>query len=688
MDPGSGKNIHFNRVYIIVFGLIVLWILIEARLFSIQITNHDFYVNQSHIQSAKKIVLPARRGTIFDRNGEQVATNLIHYDLGVDLRRVKNKTGLARKLSAIFKKPADYYLRKMNRGSDYVNLERNVESSFADQLFITDEPGLVKIKGFRRFYPYKNYASQLIGFTNVDDKGIAGLELQYEETLCGTQGWTFLLADAKRRFGYDVDLPHVLPEPGHDMVLTLDKNFQTIVEDELSNGVNKFKANHGIAVLMDPHSGEILAMATTPGFDLNKSGQSSQEERRNRAISDIFEPGSTFKVFPAAALLQENIKKPDDIVFCYNGSYKFHGHVINDSKKHAWLPFHKVIEYSSNIGMVKLTEDLPSRTFYRYLKNFGFDSKTGINLIGEETGLLAKPETFSGLSKGVISFGQEVGVTAVQILSAFSAVINGGQLMRPYVVKSIIGADGTVVEETEPQLIRRVISEEVSATLRTFLLNAVVHGTGQKVEVQDVLMGGKTGTAQKYNMETRRYKRNAYFSSFIGFAPYESPKYVLGIFLDEPKPRYYGGDVAAPIFSSIMKRLMKLAPGENTLRVPENMIADKRKNIPDFQGFELAAVEEFCQMNDLAFEVAGKGTHVRSQSNETDEIKLVLGDPEPVESKMPNLRGKTVREALKLINFKNIRVQISGRGVIIKQSLPPGSTITGRNNLLLTCSES
>lgn len=688
MASGSRQNIHFNRIYIVVVGLLIFWFILEARLFFIQVNQHEFYVEQSQLQSAKKIILPARRGTIFDRHGEQLATNLIHYDLAVDLRRVKNKNRIANKLSSVFNKSPEYYLRKMKRKRDFVYLERKVQEGIVRKFQSLEDPGFVKIKGFRRFYPYNKYGSQLLGFTDVDDQGISGLELQYEKKLRGEAGWTFLLADARRRFGYHVDLPQVLPKPGQDIFLTLDKNFQTIVDDELERSVKKHNANYGMAILMEPNTGEIFAMSSTPGFNLNKPSRSTTDQRRNRTITDIFEPGSTFKVFPAAALLQENLKKPKDIVFCENGSYKFYDHVVHDTKGYGWLSFKRVVENSSNIGMVKLTADLSNRTFYRYLKNFGFDSQTGVNLLGETTGMLSKPDQFSGISKGVISFGQEIGVTALQMATAFSALINGGTLMRPYVVQKTVDSDGSVVDETKPLVIRQVITADVSEILKGFLLDAVRRGTGKKVNIEDVLMGGKTGTAQKFDRKTQRYKRNAYLSSFIGFAPYDSPKYVLGIFIDEPKPRYYGGDVAAPIFSAIMQRLIKFAPTEESEQVPELKIVEKKTHVPDMIGLQLSAAEEFLQINDLSFQIEGSGTHVLSQSQNSDEVTLVLGVPKVKATIVPNLKGKTIREALKLVNFSKLRVKITGIGIVVKQSPSPGKTIKNNQILTLTCAES
>ena len=687
MSSGSTTQIHFKRIYFVAFALLLFWVILEIRLFDIQVRQHEFYVRHSRLQSAKKIDLAARRGVIFDCRGEQLATNLIHYDLGIDLTRVQNKQKIARRFGSVFKKSADYYLRRMHHKADFVYLERKVSESEMADLHDLDDQGLVIIKGFRRYYPYGRYASQLIGFTNIDDKGIAGLEMQYEDELKGKAGWTFLLADARRRFGYNVDFPQVLPEAGHDLILTIDKNIQTIVEDELESGVETYHAEFGMAVLMDPHSGQILAMASSPGFNLNSPERSTTAQRRNRVIADNFEPGSTFKIFPAAAMLEENIKKPNDIVFCENGSYKFFNHVVHDSKGYGWLSFRKVIELSSNIGMVKLTKDVPNNIFYRYLRNFGFDSETGINLAGETTGMLTKPSQFSGLSKGVISFGQEVGVTAVQLVNAFSAVVNGGELMRPYVLEKIVSKDGEVILSNEPQVIRRVISPQTAAILNDFMLEVIRRGTGKKVKTNDVLMGGKTGTAQIYDKQSRRYQSHAFLASFVGFAPYESPRYVLGIFLDKPRPLYYGGDVAAPIFSNIMQRLLKFIPESSPESPPLLKMAVKNTTLPDLRGLTYTAAEEFCNINNLTYRIEGEGSHIIKQKDENGNLHLWLGEPALSAGKVPDLRGKTVREALKLINFSRYRVQIKGSGLVSSQTPAAGSALSDNQLFTLTCSE-
>jgi cell division protein FtsI (penicillin-binding protein 3) len=685
LDQEIRPNIHFKRIYILLFVFILFWVLLEIRLFHIQINRHEFYTQQSNIQSKKKIKLKARRGEIFDRNGECMATNLIHYDLGVDLNMVDNKREIAYTFAVSFNKSENYFYHKIKRDRNFVYLARKVPENNMQKIKQISDPGLVIIENSRRYYPFNKYGSQIVGFTNVDDVGASGIEMQFEKQLKGTNGWTILLADAKRRFGYNVDYPYNNPVPGANIVLTIDKNYQTIVEDELETGVKKYNAKYGIAILMNPSSGEILAMCSRPSFNPNNPTQSSSENINNRAISEVFEPGSTFKIFPAAALLQENILKPNDIVYCENGTYSYYDHVIHDHKKYGWLTFKKVIENSSNIGMVKFSEKLPRHKFYRYLKNFGFDSYTGIDLVGENDGILNRPEEFSGISKGIISFGQEIGVTALQITNAYCAAINGGYLMRPYIIDKIIKVNGDIIKENKPYRIRQVIDNSVSKTLKEFMLGVVNNGTGQKAAIAGFIIGGKTGTAQKYDPELRRYKKHKNMASFIGFTPLEEAKFVLAIFLDEPKPNYYGGEVAAPIFVNIIKKIIHFTPAEEKPpAINEPIIAKGSVRIPDLTGMPFNAAEELLELKGIDFDTKGEGNYITEQKNSGKDLNLTLGDHN-VNNYIPNLKGLTIREALREINFLKLKVKITGKGIVKKQSILPGLLTEKNAILLLTC---
>ena len=684
----SGKNINFSRIYFVLVAILLFWAALEVRLFKIQISDHEYYNKQSSGQSAKKVEIAARRGDIYDRKMECMATDLIQYDMGIDLNKVQSKDRVAQAFAQNLKRSKSYFLNRLNTSRQFVYLARKTSKAQMEKISALNDPGIVSLEGYRRYYPFGKYGSQIIGFTDVDNKGISGLELQYQDQLRGKDGWTVLLADARRRFGYNVDYPHQPSEAGVQIQLTIDKNFQTIVEDELDQGVKKYNGSWGIAVLMNPFTGEILAMYSSPGFNPNESRASTPEQRRNRVITDIIEPGSTFKLFPAAALLQERIKGPDSIVFCENGKFRYYNHTVNDTKKYGWLSFRKVFELSSNIGMVKLSTDISKSTFYQYIKNFGFDSNTGIDLMGESTGILSKPNEFSGLSKGIISFGQEIGVTALQITNAYSAVVNGGNLMRPYIISHIRDIDGETLVENEPQRIRQVISPEVAATLSDFMVGAVNNGTGQKAQINGISVGGKTGTAQKFNRETRRYVRGQYLASFIGYAPAEHPDYVLAIFVDNPRPSYYGGDVAAPIFANIMRRILNFAPSD----VPDPDMEDEQTfarasgNLPNFSGFTPAAIEDYFEFKNLDYTLSGQGNYIIAQGS-SDPLELKLGTLKTGQDQMPDLRGLTVREALKKLDFSRYQVSINGSGRVKTQSIRPGTAIRSKADLNLSCSD-
>lgn len=680
----NNKNIRFERIYIIVILLVAFWSVLEYRLYHLQISNHDYYKARSDKQVEREVPLKADRGSIFDRNGERLATNLERFNIGIRPDSVVNKEQLAKTFSSLFGRPKKYYMKKLNSGRKFTNLAFKVtENKLAELQKQQSLPFTVDASG-RRFYPFGKYGSQILGFADVDDRGVSGLELMYDDILSGKDGQTVLQADVRRRLSYRADSKIVAPQPGGNLILTLDKNYQTIVEDELAKGVEKHNANYGIAVLMQPKTGQILAMASYPGFDANKPGASSTANRRNRAVTDVFEPGSTFKVFVAAALLQEKLKKPDDLVFCENGRYKFYDHYVHDSKKHAWLTFRKVVEYSSNIGMVKLVQDMPKNLFYRYIRNFGFASESGAHLPGETRGMLPHPDQFSGISKGVIAFGHEVGVNALQMVNGFCAVVNGGYLMRPYLVERITDADGELMQEFGPQRVRQVISPEVVETMKSFLVGAVEVGTGKNARIAGVKVGGKTGTAQKYDKKSKRYL-NSYLSSFIGFAPAEDPELVLGVFLDEPHPRYYGGTVAAPIFKKSMERILNLGAGYEPESLPNLRQAESDQSIPDIRMLPVEAALQLLEEKQIDYSSEGDGSHIISQQGDHDELEVKLGDLKVKAKKMPDLRGLTLREALRNLDFSVLNVRVKGSGKVSRQSIKPGKSITASSTLLLTC---
>jgi cell division protein FtsI (penicillin-binding protein 3) len=365
----------------------------------------------------------------------------------------------------------------------------------------------------------------------------------------------------------------VLPKDGYELVLTIDEVVQYIAERELDKAYKASHAKGASIIVMDPHTGAILAMANRPTFDLNNYTQADKDEVRNRSVCDLFEPGSVFKIVTASAALEEKRVSEEDKFFCENGSYRVASHVLHDHQKHGWLTFREVIGQSSNIGTTKVAQMLGSEVIYRYMKLFGFGEKTGINLPGEIQGMVKAPRYWSKISIAAIPIGQEVGVTSLQLVNAISAIANGGQLMKPYIVRQIRDRRGESIKEFAPALIQKVITLETASRVTQILKGVIEEGTGKMAKIEGISAAGKTGTAQKLE-PNGSYSHNKFVASFIGFAPVEDPVVAIAVTLDEPHPYYFGGVVAAPVFKNVAsdaikylltKRSLKetLAPNEN-----------------------------------------------------------------------------------------------------------------------------
>ncbi len=667
---------------IILFGF---WAALEVNLFRIQIIDYPMFERAAKSQYEKKVELPAKRGAICDRNGNKLATTIILYDLAADPKIVKNKSAVAAACARIFGKSKSYYLKKLNKESRFVYLERRVPPEKIKPLFKLKNPGLIKRENFRRYYPYGQLAAPLLGFTDPDDHGLSGIELQFESKLRGRAGEAMLLFDARRNAFYDADYALRRPVHGSDVYLTIDKNIQTITDEELAAGVEKAKAKSGMAVVIDPRSGAVLAMSSYPSFNPNRQNRYGLSSKRNRVITDIFEPGSTMKIFTTAALLQENLADRNELVFCENGRYKIYNHYMNDSKKHGWLTLNKVVEYSSNIGMIKLSQKMPSNTLFRYLKGFGFGDKTGIGLNGETNGLLRQPAKWSGLSKASISIGQEISVTALQITAAFVPVVNGGYLFRPYVIEGVYDKTEGYKKLNEPHVVRQVISPSVGEELKTMMRAVVEGGTAKRAGLQGMDVGGKTGTAQKYNTKIKRYYQNKYMSSFIGFGPLENTEYVCGVFINEPSNGYYGGTVAAPVFKAIMEKIMGFDETEPVKQNPNLKLVQKVDELPELEGLSLEGAKAILEAKDLDYEIVGTGSLVASVSSSNGVLRLKMTRPTVHGAVVPKLTGLSLREAISKLDLSRINVKIRGSGIVKKQSVKPGNKIKNNQNLILTC---
>ncbi len=361
----------------------------------------------------------------------------------------------------------------------------------------------------------------------------------------------------------------VLPKDGYDLVLTIDEVIQYIAERELDKAFKAYHAKAASIVVMDPYTGRILALANRPTYDLNEYFNATQDQRRNRAICDLFEPGSAFKIVTASAALEEKKVSEEDKFFCENGAYRVASHVLHDHQPHGWLTFRQVIEESSNIGTTKVAQILGADQIYRYIKLFGFGVKSGIELPGETQGMIKAPRAWSKVSIAAIPIGQEVGVTALQLASAISVIANGGELIKPYILQEIRDKYGETIKKFQPTLIRRVISLDTSLRVKKILTGAVEEGTGKLAKVAGFTAAGKTGTAQKLE-PNGAYSHNKFVASFIGFAPAEEPLVTIVVIVDEPHPYYFGGGVSAPVFKNVAGDVIRYLKMHQSQGINEN----------------------------------------------------------------------------------------------------------------------
>ncbi|MGW8325836.1 MAG: peptidoglycan D,D-transpeptidase FtsI family protein, partial [Desulfobacterales bacterium] len=426
--------------------------------------------------------------------------------------------------------------------------------------------GLDFLLEHKRFYPNKTLSAQLIGFTDIDDHGLEGIEFNYNDELSGEIVRYKVLRDAHGR-GFEAENMTGLSSSGKNLVLTIDSTVQYISEKALAETVEEFSAKSGMAVVMVPKTGAILAMAHVPLFNPNALKKFQRNFWRNRIITDPFEPGSTMKIFSAAAAIESGSSSPSSIFFCENGAYKMGRHIIHDTHEHGWLSLQQIIKYSSNIGAIKFSAITGPEYLSRTFQNFGFGSKTGIDCPGETTGSLPPFRRWTKVDAGTISFGQGISVSALQLITATSAIANKGILMKPYVVQAITDHNGRLIKSFGPKRIRRAVSEKTARALSRIMHTVITEGgTGVNAALEGYSVSGKTGTAQKID-ENGGYSFEKYMASFVGFAPVENPKIAVLVVVNEPQKQHYGGTVAAPAFKAIAQKTLDylhIAPRRKT----------------------------------------------------------------------------------------------------------------------------
>jgi cell division protein FtsI (penicillin-binding protein 3) len=572
------KNIRWVGLF-----FLLLLSVVSARAFTLQIVKSEWLKVRLDDQSKKKIPISSRRGTIYDRNGSELAVSLDVDSVYARPRNIKDKQDTAQKLTSILGISREKILSILQSKQSFVWVKRQIAPELSERIKELSIDGIGFIKESRRFYPNREIAGQLLGFVGVDSQGLEGIERTYNRLIGGKSGYLLVNKDALGRDLFPEGINAIDSERGSDLILTIDKNIQYIAEKELQTAVTNAQARGGLAVVMNPRTGELLALAVSPTFNPNQAGTPSADSWKNRAVTDVFEPGSIFKTILVGSALEEGVVKPTDIYNCENGSYGVGNRVIHDVHPHGLLSVTEVIKYSSNIGATKIAHRLGKESFYQYIKKFGFSHESGIELPGEVSGYVPPSSQWRDINLATIAFGQGISVTALQVVIAYATVANGGVLMRPHLVKEIRDATGNTIQRTEPAVVRRVLSEQNARTLTEMLQTVIQGGTGQKAAVEGFTVAGKTGTAQKIAAHGKGYS-NKCVSSFVGFIPADDPKLAIVVVIDEPKGVTYGGVVAAPAFSAMARQILcylRVYPASsNQERQPEGVWRETRTMLP------------------------------------------------------------------------------------------------------------
>lgn len=566
-------RLRWRRFGIISFVILLGFIAVISKLAYLQLLEGKVLAMKAERQHRRLIEVEGKRGVIYDKAMREIAVNLDMTSVYGVPSAIENPSVVAKKISGEVGIDTLTLAKKLDNDRQFVWLRRRMSPDLITKIADMNLKGIGFVPEARRFYPKRELSGHILGFTDIDNHGSEGIERYYEKSLQGKKGSIVMERDARR----NPLLANTLLEPlkGNDLILTMDEVIQYIMEKELFAGVEKHNAVSGVGIVMNPYTGEILAMAVYPRFNPNTPDDYNSGQWRNRAITDLYEPGSTFKLVVASASLEEGLMSPNEIVHDGSGSLTYGGGTIHDPHPLGRpMTFKEVIAHSSNVGTAKIGISLGKDRLYKYAKAFGFGDKTGIDLPGEVRGIIRDPVSWSGRSLVTISIGQEVGITPIQLVTAISAIANGGLIVKPHMVSGIIDSSGNV-EKIKPEIIRRAINTTTSKKMTDILKEVVsTEGTGKLADINGFSVAGKTGTAQKIDTATGRYSRTAFISSFVGFVPADAPELAILVVIDEPKGVAWGGSVAAPVFKKVAEQSLQYLHIEPEKREKITIMAD------------------------------------------------------------------------------------------------------------------
>jgi cell division protein FtsI (penicillin-binding protein 3) len=567
LAANSASNDTNKRLYIL-GGILILWFAgICLRLVILQVFDYGKFQHQATRQQSRTEEVSAKRGIIYDRAGRELAMSIAVDSAFAVPTEIPDLAGTISLISRITKSDPREILAKCKAARSFCWVARKTDADIADRLRSLNLRGIYFQKESKRFYPKRDLAAQVLGYVGMDDAGLSGIEREYEGKLHGEPGEMLISVDARKKWFGSVEKQ---PEPGENVVLTIDEQIQYIADKELATAMEQTRAVAGTVVVENPHTGEILALANRPTFNPNLAKEITPEKLKNHAVSDVYEPGSTFKLVTLSAALEEKVTNPDEMFDCQMGSIMFNGMRIRDSRPHGLLSVTQILAESSDVGAIKVALRLGQERFYKYIRSYGFGSQTGIELPGESRGLTKPVSRWSKVSMGAISMGQEIGITPLQLSALVSTIANDGVWVAPRIVAA------TTEPQKAPQTIafqpaqgHRVISTFTAAQMKKMMEEVVLGGTGRKAILEGYSSAGKTGTAQKVDPATHAYSRTKYVGSFAGFAPINSPAIVVAVILDSAVGLHQGGQVAAPVFQRISQQVLEYLHVQHDVDLPQ-----------------------------------------------------------------------------------------------------------------------
>jgi len=714
-----------------------------ARLFWLQVVRHSDFVERAQKQQQRSFEVAPRRGILYDRNLRELAMTVQVDSIYAVPSEIDDKKAVAHKLAIAVNNPEDKQARedqiadRLDNGRGFAWVARRVTPEAAARVKALNLKGIYFQKEFQRFYPDAQIAAQVLGYVGLDDNGLGGLEGKYDSKLHGVPGKMFAAMDARR---------HVLgsvaqePEPGQNLQLTIDENIQFMAERALDHNMERTHADNGTVVVQDVHTGQILALAIRPTFNPNQFRHTTPALLKNHAVSDVYEPGSTFKLVTYSAALDTHVANPDDMIDCQGGAITFNGRTIHDDKADHYgvIPVHKALEVSSDVAAVKLALKMGPDRFYKYMHDLGFGSRTSVELPGETRGLLRPVNKWGSTSIGSIAIGQEVGVTPLQLVSMVSTIANGGVYLPPHILMPPpVNANGQSsaplqaqpfkaggeLSDPLPQGAHRALSTLTAAQMRKMIEGVVLFGTGKAAQLNGYSSGGKTGTAQKIDPATHTYSKTMHIASFAGIAPVNNPVIAVAVIMDNPKGgSYYGAAVSAPVFAEVAQQVLEYlnVPHDIDVHPPKSAKPEKpvREDDSSSEGDDIN--ELFAAANDLpaddplrqpvtatqtAFQAdadsnappAKPSIADGSPAPESPQTELATATPPPQPAarrvtisdgkkiSVPSLVGLPVRKVIEITAVQGLQVQIDGNGTVREQAPAPGTQVPNGTKVIVRC---